>query len=348
MLDINRIHMIPSEQNVDLMNDVEIYKDFKLVAKCPAVEMFRWTRRFSRPGSFMLTTAFDREIFSKTYAIGNVIYKRDNNEGALITGRRVIATLEGDLRLIVKGEALSSIFNRRVVSLNGDFTLTNLLSNIVNNNFLAAAGTARSMAPLVQLLPIPNFGGSNIPVEYRQRNAQDIMDDLLQENEKGVKVRYNIPNRTLDIDFYAPTESIAVFDKEWGNVLEQDYWDDISGFKNVALVGDNFVFNNHITGFNRREVSTTEPREGATRFEQTARDLLNRNRKVRTISSRVDAGSVQFEYGKDWDIGSIVLSQNRDIGFAEKEVVTEIVEFFDQTGRNIEVNTGDYTERGMF
>ena len=348
MLDIKRLHMLPREQNIDLMNDVEIYRDFTLIAKCPAVEMFRWARRFSRPGGFMLTTAFNKELFTDVYAQGNVLYKRDNDEGALITGRRVIATLEGDLRLIVDGKALSSILDRRLVTLNGDFTLQALLNNIINNNFLADAGAARSMAPLVRLLPVPGFGGNNIPVDYRQRNVLDVLNDLLQENEIGVRIRYNIPNRTFDIEFYTPTPSIAVFDKEWGNVLEQDYWDDNSDYKNVVLVGDNFVYNNNITGFGRREIAAVEPREGATRFAQTARDVLNRNRAIRTLSSRVDANSVQFEYGKDWDIGSVVLSQHREIGFAEKEIITEIIEFYDETGKNIEVNTGDYTERGRF
>jgi len=335
-----------NEQNVDIMNDVEIYKNFTLIAKCPAVETFQWTRRFSRPGEFMLTTNFTQENM-EIYSVGNIIFKRDNNEGAFITGRTVMATMEGDMRLIVKGHALSSLLNRRMVTLNGDFTLTPLLSNIVVNNFLASAGTARSMVnDGVRLLPIPQFSNESIPVEYRNRNALDIFNDLCQEHHVGLRVNYNIANKTYDIEFYQPTESIAIFDKEWGNVLEQDFWEDTSREKNVVLVGDNFVHNNHIIGFDRKEVAASEPREGATRFTQTARDTLNRNRATRTLSSQIDVNSVQFQYGKDWDIGSIVLSQNREIGFAEKEIITEIMEFYDQTGRSIEVNTGDYTERG--
>ena len=245
---------------------------------------------------------------------------------------------------------MSSLFDSRVFTLEGDFTVNHLLQNIMNNNFLVGAGSARSMAPLVRLLPLPDFGSIIIPVEYRRHNAETAITDILQENSAGVRVTpvfTGSPSviNNFDIEFYLATSSVAVFDKEWGNVLEQDFWEDTSQAKNVVLVGEDFIFNNHIRGIDRKEISASEPRQGATRFTQTARDVLNRNRAIRTLSSHIDVHSVQFEYGKDWDIGSIVLSQNREIGFSEKEVVTEIIEFFDETGRNIEVNTGSYVER---
>jgi len=345
MLDPSRLHMLPREQNVDLMNDVEVYKDFTLIEKCPAIEIFQWVRRYTSPGQFLMTTSFTPEKF-KQYAIGNIIYKRDNDEAAFIEGRRVIVTFDGDMRLIVTGRFLSSLLDRRIFTLDGDFLLQPMLSFIINNYFLDGAGANRSMAPLVRLLEIPAIGNELIHAEYRRHNVLDAISDLAQENTFGVRVNHNKDNRTYDIEFRKPTDSIAIFDKEWGNVLEQDYWDDTQNYKNVVLVGDSFIYNNHITGFDRREIPASEPRQGATRFVQTARDVLNRNRAVRTLSSRIDVNSIQFEYGKDWDLGSIVTVQNRAIGFTEKEVVTEVMEFFDETGRNIEVNTGDYVERG--
>jgi len=351
-------------QVVDLLNELEIYSDprdgGRLLSKAPTVGTFRWARRFSQAGSFQLMTSFSREKFElytpydpEINQRGHIIYKRDNNEAALIEGRKVIMTLDGELRLIVEGRFLPSLLDSRVISLEGDFTVNNLLLDIMNNNFFAGAGSARSMAPLLRMLPLPDFGSDIIPAEYRKHNAETAITDILQENSAGVRVMPIFTGGTgqpkvisnFDIEFYLATDSIAVFDKEWGNVLEQDFWEDTSHAKNVVLVGEDFVFNDHIRGIDRKEVSASEPRQGATRFAQTAKDTLNRHRVIRTLSSHIDVHSVQFEYGKDWDIGSIVLSQNRDIGFSEKEIVTEIIEFFDETGRNIEVNTGSYVER---
>lgn len=357
MIDSYRsIDMLPAKQNIDIMNDVEVYDDnFTLLSKCPAVEQFRWVRRFSRPGEFLLITSFSPEklqlyrppIIDRTtnrvIREGNIIYKRDNDEACLITGVNVVMLLDGDIRLIVRGWSLSRILDRRVVVLNGDFTLNNLLTTIVNDNFLSLG--PRSMSPLLRLISMPNFGGDIIPVEYRRSEVLTNVIDLCQENAIGLRIRYNISNRTYDLEFYNPVESVAVFDKEWGNVLEQDYIENVENYKNTVLVGENFIFNNDITGISRREMAAPEPREGATRFSQIALDALNRSRAIRTLSSRIDVESVQFEYGKDWDLGSIVLSRNRSIGFSEKEVITEIIEFFDKEGKNVEVNTGDYIER---
>lgn len=348
------IDMIHPDLNVDLLNDVEVYDDnFTRLTKCPAVEEFQWFRRFSRTGEFILTTSFSEEKMelyrppTVRHGIvereGNIIYKRDNDEACMVTGRSVIETKDGDLRLIARGRALSQILDRRIISMNGDFTLNGLLSTIIIDNFLAEG--VRSMAPLLRLMPLPDFGGEPIPVDFRRSGALQNIENICHENEIGFKVKYNIDERTFDLVFYNPAESAAIFSKEWTNVLEQDYFDETLHFKNVVLVGEDFIHNNDIVGLSRREMATPEPQAGQTRFLQTALDALNRNAAVRTLSSRIYVNSTQFKYGTDWDLGSIVLSQNREIGYSEKEIAVEIVEFFDKKGRHIDVNTGSYLGR---
>lgn len=352
MLDPRTIQMMTHETNEDLMNPVEVYTPcfplenaFKLITKCPDIETFRWFRRFSEVGRFMLTTEFSPKKMD-IYAKGNVIYKRDVDEAAFIEGRRVLQTLNGEQRLIVEGRFISSLLDRRVATLTGDFQLPVALQNIISNNFLMDAGAARSMASLVRLMPMRITSGEVISIELNRRNTLDAIVSLIQDNGIGLRTRFNAKNRTLDIEFYEPTPSVAIFDKEFGNVLEQDYWDDTENFKNVVYVGDTFTYNNNITGFERREVFASEPTGGSTFLTQTARETLNRHRATTTLQSVIDAGSKQFEYLKDWNIGSRILSQNRDIGFSQHEVVTEILEFYDETGLNIEASTGSYISRG--
>ena len=341
MLNPQRLDMPDPGLNEDLLNPVEVYRDFELLVKCPTVETLQWRRGFLRPGGFLLTTPFSPEKMD-IYAIGNVIYKRDIDEAGFITGRRVIQLLDGDMRLIVEGVALHSLLGRRVISLEGSFTLQALLTSIVNGNFLAQAGSGRSMAPLLRLLPfsLSSFN-ENLTVEYRQRNALDVVVDLLEARDVGCRCAYNIPNRSLDLSFYDALPSDTVFDKEFNNVLEQDYFDDDSNYRNVVLVGDDFVYNNHIGGFLRREVSTSEPRENTEALlRQAAREALGQNRLIRSLSSSVDVQNMQYVYERDWTIGSRVLSRNRDIGFSEHEVITEILEFYDEEGFHLDVNMG--------
>jgi len=356
MFNPQQANRIPSETNIDLMNDIEVYEDprdgGKLILKCPDIESFQWTRRFSRPGEFMLATSFSKDKFN-TYSPstpkshGRIIYNREHGEAAFITSRNVIVAINGDLRLIVRGVSIPSILDRRVFDFSGDATLQTFLTHVLHSNFFAQAGTARSMFPLFNLMPVPSFSNEMIPFEYRHQEVLSALVDILASHNLGMRghCTFQSINRleSFALEFFQPTESIAVFSKDWGNVLEQNYFEDNSHAKNVVLVGDSYIYNHHITGIDRREISTTEPRQGG--FAQAARDVLNQNSATRTLSSHIDVDSVQFQYGKDWDIGSIVLSQNKDIGFSEREIVTEIIEFFDKTGRNIEVNTGSYLNR---
>lgn len=128
---------------------IEVYKNFELVTIDPAFSRFVWRRRFCGPGDFQLITSFKPELF-EYFALGNVVYKRDVDEAAFVESRYVVQALTGEMRLVVRGRFLSSILDRRVVSINGSFGLPTLLSNLVNNNFLAGAGGLRSMAPGVR------------------------------------------------------------------------------------------------------------------------------------------------------------------------------------------------------
>ena len=334
---------------------LEIYRDFELITMEPIFTDFFWRRRFSRPGEFQLTTAFSREAWEyfKPYdprrpnEPGHVIYKRDVDEAAFIESRNVVDTIDNETMLIVRGRFLPSVLDRRQLTLAGNFTLQSLLSNIINNNFLAGAGSFRSMAGHMRLLPftIPLV---NVSVEYQRRNVYEAVTALLEESRIGLRANYNFATRTIDISFYEPVKTDVTFSKQFANIIEQDYRDDIEMYKNVVYVEDRLIHNDSThRGFNRREIAVSAPRQGeSTTLTQTALDALNENRAIRTISSVVNPYNNQFEYLKDWTIGSEVLSESRQLGFSEREVITEITEFYDASGMNLEVITGDYIERG--
>ena len=324
---------------------IEVYKDFELVTMNPVFSTCMWRRRFSRPGEFQFVTHFTPDNFN-LFDISQVVYMRHVDEAAFVESRNIIQTLEGELRLIIRGRSLTSLLDRRTITHSGHFDLQTLLSDIVNNNFLAGAGELRSMAPGVRLLPF-SLPAINVSAEYRNRSALDAITDLLGENQIGVRVRYNFENRSFDIEFYQPSETDVVFSKVFSNIFEQDFYEDIEGYKNVVLDGDNDIHNNTTyRGFARREMAVPEPREGSQTLSQTGQDALWANSHTRTLSSTVNPFNKQFEYIKDWSLGNVVLSENREIGFSEREVITEITEFYDETGMNIEVNTGNYLERG--
>ena len=326
---------------------VEVYKNFELMTMSPVFKTLMWRRRFSHAGEFQLVTNFTAEMF-EIFGLGNIVYHRKVDEAAFVESRHVVQTVENDLVLVVRGRFLPSILDRRVATAQGHFTLQNLLTNIVNHNFLASAGARRSMAGSVRLLPF-TLPSINVAADYHNRNAYEMVSRLLEEHGLGIRAAYNFATSTIDLSFYQPQETEVVFSKQFSNIIEQDYMDDTQPYRNVVFVreGDTIHIHNDAlhTGINRREMSTSAASNESP--AQAAIDALRQNQGRRTLSSVVNPFNKQFEYLTDWDIGSIVQSENRELAYSEREVVTEITEYYDSTGLNIEVNLGDIKERGI-
>lgn|GEM_PF-1862869 len=353
---------------------IEIYKDWQLQTSHPVFSSFIWRRRFSTAGEFQFVTQFQPEEigalqfgelpqeqfndywhYFKPMQVdrqgrvtdrGNIIFKPDTNEAAFITSRQKMDTINGGQIMVVRGFTLPILFDRRVVTLEGSFSLQALLSNIINNNFLAGAGGNRSMVDVLTLLPF-TAPPTTIFAQYRQRTAKSILDDLLGENNMGVRINKNFDTRMFDIEFYHPVETDVVFNRDFNNILEQDFSEDTERHKNVVFVGDDFIHNNTAhRGFDRFEMSAPLPQPQAQTPTQAAVDAMFHNRARRTLSSIINPYNYQYQYLTDWDLGSVVLSQSRALGFEEREIITEITERHDVEGFNITVTTGDFMERG--
>jgi len=319
---------------------IEIYNDFELIGLTPVYSEFVWTRRFASAGEFRLETHFSPEKF-KELEIGNIIYKRDVDEAAIIEQRTVIQTAHDELKLIVTGRHVTSILNRRVFSFAGNVALNVLMTNIINNNFMANAGTNRSMAAAGVRFIASNLPNTMVSVEYRNHNAYNALVALCAEHNLGLKVRYNIAERSFDIMFLRPHETDVVFSKEFANVMEQNYTSDISGYRNVVFVEHHFVHNDTaFRGLERREMAIGAPRE-ATHFQQSALDALHENRKRQILSSTINPLSEQFVYMKDWQIGSIVTSRSDQLGFSTRAVISEIAEIYGEEGLSLVVDLGE-------
>ena len=319
---------------------IEIYNDFELIGLAPVYSQFVWTRRFGRAGEFQLETHFTKELFD-ILAEGNIIYKRDVDEAAIIEQRKVIQTAQDELKMVVSGRHIESILSRRIFSFEGEIELSELLVHIIRGNFLAEAGENRSM----ERDGLRFLGGSlpntMISAEYRNHNAYDAIVSLCEEHAVGLKMRYNIARRTFDLEFTRPTETDVVFSKMFANIMEQNYMSDSSNMRNVVYIDNLFVHNDTtFRGINRREMSISAPREGQTHFAQSALDALHENRKVQQLSSTVNPYSEQFIYLVDWDLGSIVLSNNVVLGVSRLETITEIAEIYGEEGLSLVVNLG--------
>ena len=322
---------------------VEIYSNFILEGFLPAHSRFTWTRRFSHVGEFKLETKFTQETFH-ALAKGRVLYKRDVDEAAFVERRMVVENAFGELLLIVEGRHLSSLLDRRVVSVAGDMTLAAAIDGMINNNFMSGAGNLRSMqGEGLRFMP-RNIPSRNVSIEHENVCAERALTDLCEEHGVGIKVRYNISGRTFDLHFLNPVETDVAFSKNFGNVFEQSFLEDTKRYKNVVYVENEFIHNNEVfRGMERREMAIPVPRQGQTHFLQSALDALHDNRAIRTLSSTVNPHSEQFVYLKDWNLGSVVFSKSSELEFTERGLINEIVEIYGEEGLALVVNIGSIT-----
>ncbi|MCL1924032.1 MAG: siphovirus ReqiPepy6 Gp37-like family protein [Defluviitaleaceae bacterium] len=317
---------------------LEIYKDFEnlLMLNPPFIE-FVWHRKFSSTGEFRLNTNFSSENF-KLFDIGNILFRRDLNEAALVEGRDVIQTEESGTILVVRGRFLSSLLDRRVATISTTANLNTILTTIINDNFLTSAAITRRMSPLLTMLPF-DISSKQVLVEHSLRSALDIIGELAEEHQFGFNCIYNIQNQSFDLQFYNPTYSDAVFSSEFNNVLEEMFHEETERMRNVIIIGDTIHNDNVYTGINRREMSTSGLRDEEIAATQAIQTALRQNRHERSINAVIDTHNIQFAYLNDWNLGSVVTLKNRDLDFIEKRIVSDIVEFYDRAGFNIEVQT---------
>lgn len=323
----------------------EVYKNFELITIDPPFTNLKWRRQFSRAGEFQLETFFSPEKWV-IFAEGNVLYKRDVDEAAFIEQRSVIQDADENMILIVSGRMIQSLLDRRVMSIVGEFTLTNFLTQIINKNFMSGAEPNRQISELV-LLP-SSLPYIIIKADFRMTNVLDNISEILEENFCGMKMFYNIKNKSYDLKFIESVETEVVFSREFANIIEQDYTDNITNYKNVVYVGEQgkFIYGNENKGLSRREIQVSSPTaEESEYLLQTALNALLNNSASKTLSNVINPYSKQYEYLNDWNIGSIVYAKNIELGYAEQELITEITEVYDETGLNLEVNLGDYKKR---
>lgn len=322
---------------------LEIYKDFELITVEPSYANFKWRRQFSRAGEFQLETFFSPEKMT-LFVPGNIIYKRNVDEAAIIERRSIIQNIDGDLVMFIHGRMLLSLLDRRIFTMEGTYGLKSFLTTVINGNFLTGASNNRRVINM-QLLPM-DFPDITVKAEFKQQNIYETITKILEDNNIGAKIFYNIKNKTYDLLFYSSIETDVAFSREFANIIEQDYTDDTEQYKNVVYVEEVYTHNDSLyKGLERREMAISKPTEGEN-VTQNAINALMENKSIRTLSNVINPFGKQYEYLKDWDIGSIVTAISVQLEYTERELVTEITEFYDETGLNLEVNLGDYKVRG--
>lgn len=317
------------------MEALVLNKQFVAVAVLDSFESMLWTDRYNKCGDFEVVLPMSSPL-QKFLLLDYYLYNKDSEHMMITESVEVKSDLEDGNKLIVTGRSLESILDRRIIwtqtSISGN--LQNGVKKLINENIISPVITERRIANFVfEDSDDPRITELEIPdTQYTGDTIYEIVCSLCEKFEIGFKITLNA---NLQFVFklykgadrsYDQTENPYVtFSQGFENIINSDYVESKSNYKNVTLVageGEGTARKTATVGsateLDRRELYTD-----ARDLSQTENNVTYSDEKYRTMLqergtehlldykvNRVFDGEVEtqymFKYGKDFFLGDIV------------------------------------------
>ncbi|GHV27189.1 hypothetical protein FACS18948_4160 [Clostridia bacterium] len=324
--------------------------DRKLAGIVESFSFLRWSRRYSRCGSFELKAIASSENLA-LLQIGNYLWKSDDGEAGIIENLTMSQT---DKEMItVSGRFATSILARRImwgtVTLNHDLNV--VIQFLINNSIMAPATEVRRI-DYITYAGVTT--GHIVKAQISYRNILDCATQLCEAADVGLKTMFNTSTGIFTVTLYKGTTSQAVFSREYENITEQVFTKNISDYANTALIGGAgegadrlFMSIADGIGEDRREVFVdARDMQQATYGTNYNASLLFRGQTklselavVQSFDATVSSHG-NLLYKQDFDLGQVVQVISKRWGVALTTRITEIEETYDETGLNLNVVFG--------
>lgn len=314
-----------------------------------------WTRRYFEPGETQVVLPITQDNLDLTRR-GNLIYKRDSKEAAVIEDREIE---EGyNIRKItIKGRFLSSYMDRRLIRPTVTFSGK---VELAMRQLLAGSYPI----PLVELGELQNLPETT--------SFQATYKGLLKYETKlakcagyGYRFRPDWTARKIYFEVYEGLDHSAsqsdrprvIFSDAYSNLNDTTYRENEQEYKNVLYIGGEgegsarkIVSIGDSSGLDRREafVDARDLRQDTDITDAAYEEmLLQRGREKASemvISECVECetlADINFRYKTDYDLGDIVTVRKANWGIDLNMRITEISEVYEQGQTKIVPTLGD-------
>ncbi len=329
---------------------------------------FRWTRKYSKCGSFELHCASTTSGLE--YLVrDNIIYKPGDVEAGVINTIHVKTDAEGKEITIAKGTFLTGYLARRLIwgseILTGAAELS--MRTLVTKNCIAPSDSAR-IIPLLELAPIQNLVEA-IDYQSSYKNLLEELDIMASVTQLGYRIRFDLTNKKLIFEVYKgldrtegqSTNPRAIFSKEFDNILESEYIDSLNNYANVVLVGgtqddpyyEKFMTVGNAVGLARFEIFNDQsgiPTQDENGYLTTTaynnlligkgNEVLAETTELKTFTSTISTDG-NLKYKVDFDLGDIITIVSKRLGLTLDTRIAEIEEVYEVTGLKINVIFGN-------
>ena len=345
------------------MEAIVLNTSFENVGVIDDFESFIWTDRYSEAGDFEISTYPGSEIIEiaqKNY----YLYFKESDHVMIIESLNLTTDVDNGTRLIISGRSLESILDRRIV-----WGMMEVSGNV--NACIKSLISRNIMSPSIQERTISNFLytdttdsyilGTTMSSQYTGDNLYDVIKSICDELDIGFKIRLTAANNFRfslyngkDRSYNQSTLPYVVFSPAYENIINSNYLDSDTDWRNVALVAGEDRSTSRKTavvgtksGLKRRELyvdardiqSENEQGQAYTDAEYTnllkkrGKEYLAEHTKLQAFEGDVETKN-SFVYGTDYFLGDIVQVQN-EYGYGAAMRVSEVVFSQDESGINI-------------
>lgn len=237
--------------------DLIVYdKSFTPVGLIDTYESLIWTDRLYQCGDFEICLAPTTEMFEllkKDYYIWNrdavvIMGPTDiRRRLMIIEGLEIDADAEDGSKLIVTGRSLESLLDRRIVwkQTDLDSSLQYAIKRLINENVIECTDSIRR---------IPNFifeestneriAELKLEAQYTGDNLYDVLSSVCEDAQIGFTITLNDNDKLcfnlyagLDRSYEQTVNPYVCFSPQFENIINSNYKEDISGYKNITRVG---------------------------------------------------------------------------------------------------------------
>lgn len=362
-------------------------ESFNAIYNIDVYESLIWTERYIGYGDFELYLPMDMaylEFLKQDY----YIRLHDSEMVMIIEDIEIVTNFEDGSHLKVTGRSLESLLDRRIVWKQTRFQNKNIqeaMKQLITENIIDPTIPERAIPNFVFEdvdwldVEIPSDGETpqevidaiteyknslKISKEYMGDNLYDIMLEWCQVYDIGFRISIDYQTSSFIFKFYKGTDrsfssnisdSRVVFSPSYDNLVNSNYLDSKSGYKNVTLVmGEEPEGEERIkvvvgsaSSISRRELYT-DARDLQRKQEDDSvldlapyrellrkrgREKLAENTQIQSFEGEIEAFR-GFVYGRDYFIGDIAQIEN-EWGIRAIIRITEIIRSQDKEGYSL-------------
>ena len=337
-------------------------KNFKAIDTLDDYESLIWTDRYCGYGDFEIYTLANVSILN-TVLVDYYIWSDESEHVMIVESREIETDSENGHHLRITGRSLESILDRRIVwdqtILNGD--IEGQLKRLLEKNIINPDNDQRKIPNFVfQWSKNPEIEEITIRRQFTGTTLYDAITDICSTLHLGYKITLNDQDQFVfqlysgtDRSYKQETLPYVIFSPNFENLLESNYLESKSSWKNVALVageGEGHERKKVTTGLpymiglerrelfvDARDIQSTYSYENDDgeyveeelpkaeydeQLKQRGDSYLSDVKEIKTFDGEADPDGT-FQYGKDYFIGDICQIENE----YELQARVRVVEF---------------------